>query len=234
MKTKLTLILAATICRSLLAGDAPNPSQAGALPSKESAPAPACCPVEKSSCCAAEKPQSKDSCCAAPLAAAPVSARSLYQLDATWTNDAGRATTLAVLSGRPVVLAMMFTNCEYACPVLVRDMQRLRDLLPAETQARTQFVLVSFDTARDTPVALKTYRERMALDGSWTLLHGETGAVQELAMLLGMKFKQDARGQFAHSNLITILNPAGEIVHQHAGLQGDVSEAARAVVASLK
>ena len=127
MKTKLTLILAATICRSLLAGDATNSSQAGPLPSNERTPAPACCPVERPGCCAAEKPQSKDNCCAAPLAAAPVSARSLYQLEAAWTNDAGHATALAALSGRPVVLAMMFTRCEYACPVLVRDMQRLRD-----------------------------------------------------------------------------------------------------------
>jgi protein SCO1/2 len=49
-------------------------------------------------------------------------------------------------------------------------------------------------------------------------------------MLLGVKFKQDARGQFSHSNLITILNPAGEIAHQRAGLMGDVSDAAKAVV----
>ncbi len=48
-------------------------------------------------------------------------------------------------------------------------------------------------------------------------------------MLLGVKFKQDARGQFAHSNLLTVLNPDGEVVHQHAGLMGDISTAARAV-----
>jgi protein SCO1/2 len=53
-------------------------------------------------------------------------------------------------------------------------------------------------------------------------------------MLLGVKFKQDARGQFAHSNLLTILNPDGEIVHQHAGLNGDISEAAKAVTLAAK
>ena len=84
-------------------------------------------------------------------------------------------------------------------------------------------------SARDTPAALKAYRERMKLDGAWTLLHGDAANVQELAMLLGVKFKQDARGQFSHSNLITVLNPEGEIAHQRAGLMGDVSEAAKAV-----
>ena len=52
-------------------------------------------------------------------------------------------------------------------------------------------------------------------------------AVQELAMLLGVKFKQDARGQFSHSNLFTILNSGGEIVHQHVGLKGEISAAAK-------
>ena len=172
---------------------------------------PPCCAVE-------EKP------------GAPLSARSIYQLDATWTNDTGASVRLAALRGRPVVLAMFFAQCEYACPLLVRDMQRLRALLPDDVRAQAQFVLVSFDTARDTPAALKSYRERMSLDAGWTLLRGETDAVQELAMLLGVKFKQDARSQFSHSNLISILNARGEVAHQHVGLQGEVSEAAKAVI----
>jgi protein SCO1/2 len=128
---------------------------------------------------------------------------------------------------------MFFASCEYACPLIVDDMKRLGALLPADVRAQTQFVLVSFDPARDTPAALKAYRERMKLDDAWTLLRGDAAHVQELAMLLGVKFKQDARGQFSHSNLITVLNPAGEIAHQRAGLMGDVSEAAKAVAATL-
>ena len=190
----------------------------------------------KSACCAAcasdVKPVAEKSCCAEEKSSAPavsLSKGSLYQLDATWTNDAGASVQLAMLRGRPVVLAMFFASCEYACPIIVDDMKRLGASLPADARAKAQFVLVSFDTARDTPAALNAYRERMKLDGAWTLLHGDAANVQELAMLLGVKFKQDARGQFSHSNLITVLNPEGEIAHQRAGLMGDVSEAAKAV-----
>jgi protein SCO1/2 len=49
-----------------------------------------------------------------------------------------------------------------------------------------------------------------------------------------VKFKQDARGQFAHSNLLTVLNAEGEIAHQRAGLQGDVSELAQAVTRAIR
>jgi protein SCO1/2 len=133
-----------------------------------------------------------------------------------------------------VVLAMFFASCEYACPVLVHDIQRLRERLSPGARERTQVVLVTFDTVRDTPAALKAFRERMQLDSHWSLLTGADDAVRELAMLLGVKYKQDTRGQFAHSNLFTVLNPEGEIAHQHAGLMGDISPAAKVLAQSLR
>lgn len=208
MKSRLVLVL------SLLL--ATNISRAA------EAAAPACCPPA---------PAAKPTCCAEEKVAAgkPLTDRSLYQLDATWTNDAGKPFALAALRGRPVIVAMFFARCEYACPVIVSDIKRLRAALPEGLREKAQLVLVTFDTERDTPQALEAFRERMTLDRQWTLLRGETAQVQELAMLLGVKFKQDARGQFAHSNILTLLNAEGEIIHQHAGLNGDISEAARAL-----
>ena len=199
-------------------------------------------PAKPAACCEAcavddKKVAADHACCVEDPATGVVlnlSKKSLYQLDAQWTNDAGASVQLASLHGRPVVLAMFFASCEYACPLIVDDMKRLGAALPDELRNVAQFVLVSFDTARDTSAALKVYRERMKLDGAWTLLRGDPANVQELAMLLGVKFKQDARGQFSHSNIITILNPEGEIAHQRAGLMGDVSEAAKAVVVAAK
>lgn len=215
MKTKTLLLL--LICRSLFAGDVPASSR----PDVSAAPLrPPCCAA-----CAAEK-----SATVAPT----LSTRSIYQVDGVWTNDAEQKVALASLRGRPVVIAMFFASCEYACPVLVSDMQRLRQTLPADTRERAQFVLVTFDTARDTPAALKAYRDRVALDAGWTLLHGDEADVRELAMVLGVKYKQDARGQFSHSNLITVLNDEGEISYQRNGLLGDVSDAAKAVVIAAK
>lgn len=185
--------------------------------------APPCCPPET-------KPAAAP-CCPVVPPAAPLSSRSLYQLDAKWTDDAGGTVSLASFRGQPVILAMFFASCEYACPVLVSDIQRLRTQLPPADAARTRVVLVTFDTERDTPAALRAFRERSGLDANWTLLRGEDTAVQELAMLLGVKFRREARGQFAHSNLFTLLNADGEIAHQTQGLMGDVSPAARVLAA---
>jgi len=172
-------------------------------------------------------------CCAAAAAAAPaLSSRSVYQLDASWTTDAGRSFQLAALRGRPVVLAMFFTSCGYACPRIVADMTQIQQNLPAAVRDQARFVLVSFDDQRDTVAALQAYREAHGLNASWVLLRGAPDDIRELAAVLGVKYKRDAAGMFQHSNLITVLNPEGEIVHQRAGLEGGLAEAGRAVVAA--
>ncbi|MBL9199572.1 MAG: SCO family protein [Opitutaceae bacterium] len=176
-------------------------------------------------------PPPMEDCCKEAPPAGPVSARSIYQLDATFCSDTGQCLPLAALRGRPVVLAMFFASCGYACPRLVTDMQAIRGRLPAELRDRAAYVLVSFDPDRDTPAALADYRRQRALDGAWMLLRADSGAVAELAALLGVKYRREPSGNFAHSNLITILNPEGEIVHRREGLGGGLDEAAQAVVA---
>lgn len=169
-------------------------------------------------------------CCAeAPAAVAPLSALSLYQLDAAFTNDRNESVTLADFRGRPVLLTMFFASCGYACPLLVGDMTRIRESLPAGIRDQVAFVLVTFDTERDTPASLAKYREDRALSEQWHLLHGDSDAVSELAALLGVKYRREANGMFSHSNLITVLNREGEIAHQRNGLQGGLEETAAAV-----
>ena len=156
--------------------------------------------------------------------------KSLYQLDSVWTTDESRQVKLSEMSGRPQVVAMFFANCQFACPIIVNDMKRIEAALPAELRPRIGFVLVSFDGKRDTPAALADYRRARKLPAErWALLRGRPDDVLELAALLGIKYKEDARGQFAHSNVITILNAQGEIVRQQIGLNQDIDEMVRLV-----
>jgi protein SCO1/2 len=152
-----------------------------------------------------------------------LSDKSIYQLDSTWTNDADHPIKLATLRGRAQIVAMFFTRCENACPITVSDMKRIEAALPEALRERVGFTLVSFDPERDTTASLRAYRLRRSLDPArWTLLRGEPADVADLAARLGMKFRNGARGQFSHSNIITVLNPGGEIVHQQTGLNQDV------------
>jgi len=162
------------------------------------------------------------SCCSAPepraVSAAPLSDRSLYQVESVWTTDFGRPVKLGVLRGRSQVVVMFFASCQYTCPILLHDLKNIEAALPETLRTNVGFTLISFDSERDTPDALNALRSRRELGSNWTLLHGEPEAVRELALLLGMNYRKDARGQFSHSNLITILNAEGEIVQQQNGV----------------
>jgi protein SCO1/2 len=174
------------------------------------------------------------SCCAQPAEAGkPVSDRSLFQIESSWTNDRNIELKLAALGGRPLVVTMFFSKCEYACPVLVHDMKKVQAALPEELRSKVTFVLVSFDTERDTPGVLAVYRNVHELPDNWSLLCGSTDDVLELAALLGVKFRQDARGQFAHSNILTVLEPGGEVVHQQVGLNQSPDETVKHLVQLL-
>jgi protein SCO1/2 len=158
--------------------------------------------------------------CCRPLAAQTnYTDKSLYLLDSTWTSDAGRKVKLGVLRGKPQVVVMFFASCQFTCPITVSDVQRIEAALPENLRTNTGFLLVSFDSVRDTPAALKAYRTTRELSSqNWTLLRGEPDDVRELAALLGVIYREDANGSFAHSNVITVLNAEGEIVYQQPGL----------------
>jgi protein SCO1/2 len=172
-------------------------------------------------------------CCSKTLAGEKFSERSLYQLDSIWTTDKGASVKFAELHGRPQVVLMFFSTCVAACPLLVNDLKRIEESLPVNVRTNVGFLLVSFDSERDTPAKLAKYRAQHNLPANWNLLHGEPDDVLELAALLGVKFKKESAGGFAHSNIITLLNPAGEIVTQQIGLNRDPAPLADAAVKSL-
>ena len=160
----------------------------------------------------------------------PLTDLSLYQVESVWTNDAGEKIKLPRLRGQVQVVTMFFASCAYACPANVNELKKIEAALPEPLRSRTRFVLVTFDAERDTPAALRLYRQRQNLDPRrWTLLRGQPDDVQELAALLGVRYKQDARGQFAHSNLITVLDAEGEIVLQLSGMKQDIPAAIKAI-----
>ena len=159
---------------------------------------------------------------------------SLYQLTSRWTTDAGDHIALRDLRGRVQVLALIFTNCPGACPTMVKDMQAVESALPRKARRHTRFVLVSIDPERDTVEALREYRKHMGLDPrGWTLLRGDPADVRELAAVLGFNYAQDAALDIAHSNLITVIGPGGEILHQQSGVHNDPVSVAGVIESAL-
>ena len=63
----------------------------------------------------------------------------------------------------------------------------------------------------------------------WTLLRGPAADVRKLAALLGFNYEQIDSGEYVHSNLVTVLNPRGEVVFQQNAVAGDRAALADAI-----
>ncbi len=158
------------------------------------------------------------------------SERSVYQLDSSWVEDNGRALQLSTLEGDMQLLSLIYTTCTGACPMTVKSLQMFSRNMPADIKGRIRFLLVTVDPEQDTLPVLREYRREMKLDRRWKLLRGSPEDVRELAAVLGFNYEQIESGQFAHSNLVTVLDRHGEIVHQ----QNDFASDTKAVVEAIR
>jgi protein SCO1/2 len=159
---------------------------------------------------------------------------SLFHFQADWQSHRGETVQLADFEGRPTIITMIYGSCQTACPILVRDAQRIQQALPADQRESVQVVVVSFDPARDTPDALATYARDRAVDKpNWHYLNGRAGDIRTLATLLGIRYRDNGNGTFDHSNLVAVLDPAGRIVHRSEGLMQPVEGAVAAIDAAL-
>ena len=151
---------------------------------------------------------------------------SLYQVSSTWTTQDSLVIPFGDLRGRIVVMAMTYTSCEFSCPLIVADMKKIINQVPAGERQRVRLVLLSIDPARDTPAVMKAFAAKTKLPtDQWTLLRGDAGDVMEMAALLGVRYKEMPDGEFSHSNIITLLNTEGEVVHQQNGLGPEMTAA---------
>ena len=148
--------------------------------------------------------------------------RSVYRLQASWTQDNGKPLRLDDLRGEPQVVTFFYTTCTGSCPITVKALQMFLQEEKSAGNAGVRFVLITVDPAQDTLAVLRKYRRNMRLEkDSWRLLRGKDSDVRKMAALLGFNFERIDSGEFMHSNLITVLDKRGQIVHQQSGVAGD-------------
>jgi len=178
--------------------------------------------VESASIIEAKQTSSEVKSCCADLKNDKANDNSIYQLESVWKTEAGKKITLSDLKGKTQVMAMIFANCTYACPLIVNDMKKIESKIHRND---VDFLLVSIDSKRDTPEALTQYAKNNKLDlKRWHLLTGDENGISELAAVLGFKYKKEPDGSFSHSNIINVLDKNGVVAYQHFGLNQDVQD----------
>lgn len=154
------------------------------------------------------------------------SEHSLYHLDDEWTTHRNETVRLADFSGKPLIVVMFYGNCTDVCPILIQDVWRLYQSLEIEIQEQIQIAAVTFDYENDTPEVLKKYAQKEHLDlPNWHFITGERSSIRQLAMMLGVQYRERSDGMFEHSNLITVLDRKGQIGARIEGLGQPIEEA---------
>jgi protein SCO1/2 len=170
-----------------------------------------------------------------PAAEGSAHTDSVYNLSSTWSDQDGARVPLGALRGRPQVVAMIYTHCQYVCPLIVNDMQRIERKLPAALRGKVGFALFSFDPERDSVAALKAYAAKRGLDGRrWRLYTGAPDDVLELAAVLGVRYRKEPNGEFSHSIIVTLLDREGIVRHQMLGQNQDPAPLLAAIAAAAE
>lgn len=170
------------------------------------------------------------------LSAADVNTEhSLYHMKAEWISHRMDSFKLSDLKGKPVIAVMYYGNCTQVCPILIRDARRVFEEVDEELQKDVRVLAITFDPQNDTPERLRNYAEDKGLNLlEWNFVTGKNSDIRELAMLLGVEYAKKSDGHFAHSNLVTVLNGEGRIIHRMEGLNQPVEEAARLIEKDLE
>jgi protein SCO1/2 len=162
------------------------------------------------------------------MASGSSAAGSVYDLDLRFTNEQDAPVALNSFAGRPVILSMIYTQCQSICPLQASNMLKIQNSLPEADREKVQFVLFSFDEA-DGSQELAAFSRKMKFERNWTLLGGNPNDVRELAAALGFQYRKTQDGSFSHSAVIYLLNDRGEVVFQKEGTTGAPDEFAEHV-----
>lgn len=108
-----------------------------------------------------------------------------------------------VLKNRTVLINVVFTRCQDACPMITRTLVDVRRALGESSEVR--FVSISVDPSRDTPAALREFaRKHQAQHPEWLFLTGRREAVEHVTRRLG----QYASEPEMHTSLLIAGNTA--------------------------
>ncbi|WLH37656.1 SCO family protein [Pseudomonas sp. FP2196] len=89
------------------------------------------------------------------------------------------------LQNRVVLLNVIFTSCNDACPLITRKLKEVRELLGDKAQDIT-FISLTSDPLRDTPAVLKAYTLKQGSDDPhWLFLTGDKAQMDLVLSRIG-------------------------------------------------
>jgi protein SCO1/2 len=155
------------------------------------------------------------------------------------TGEDGKNFHLADFRGRALAFTFFFTSCPLPefCPRMNRNLAEVRKILLADTNAPTnwQLLSISFDSDFDKPEILGGFGGfyRGGDTNRWFFAVASTNTLAELAPKVSLNFWREG-GSISHNLRTVVLDGDGKIFRQFDGNDWTAQELAEAIVAAAR
>jgi protein SCO1/2 len=134
------------------------------------------------------------------------------------SDSNGRPVNLHDYTGKPLLISMIFTSCHHVCPMITKHLdQAARAAREILGQDSFDIVTVGFDTAHDTPEAMRAFARAQGIDANgWQFLSATAETIAALSDDLGFIFFPSPRG-FDHILQVTVIDRDSVVYSQVYG-----------------
>ncbi len=138
--------------------------------------------------------------------------------DHRFVNGGGREVKLSDYDGQPLAIQLVFTSCYHTCSLSTQHLSRVVQIARSALGQDSFTVLtIGFDTARDTPEAMRSYaREQGVSLPNWEFLSTDPETIEALAAELGFVYYPSPRG-FDHLVQTSVIDQERVIYRQVYG-----------------
>ena len=127
--------------------------------------------------------------------------------------------------GAPLILGFIYTNCPDICSFITANIKKIHDQI--DNPGDTQFVLITFDPARDTPEVLSEYAGAFDMNTSpFHFLTGDEQVINDLMTRFGVRTQESYSKDLEngerlyfinHSDKILLINDQLELIFDYGG-----------------
>lgn len=115
--------------------------------------------------------------------------------------------------GSYLLIGFGFSNCAHVCPTTLQDWALAVDLLPTETAARLQPLMISLDPVRDSPENMDQFVKRF--NPQFQGLSGSPDQIAQAAENFRVTYHKVPVGesyQINHTSLSYLVDPQGRVI----------------------
>ena len=107
-----------------------------------------------------------------------------------------------LLQGKTIIINSFFATCQGSCLPLMRNLQKVQDVLADRLGKDARIISISVDPTVDTPTALKAYAKKLQAKPGWYFVTGDKASVEFALKKLG----QFVESKESHLNIFIIGN----------------------------